>query len=106
MKPKPLVVFTTVPTRAVARKITKVLLAKKLAASVQVSGKIKSEYWWKGRRRKADEYVCSIRTTSRNYASVERAVVAAHPYEVPELFAVEISQGYAPFLHWMKAGGQ
>lgn len=102
----PLLVYVTAPSRAVAIRLQKLLLAKKLAASVQISGPVHSAYWWKGKVANAKEWVCGIRSTSGHYAKLERLIVDNHPYETPEIFAIPIKRGYAPYLNWMKATGQ
>jgi periplasmic divalent cation tolerance protein len=42
-----------------------------------------------------------IKTRQALYAAVEAAVVAAHPYELPEIIAVPVIHGLAGYLDWI-----
>src|SRR4051794_38278005 len=95
-----LIIVTTVPSRAVARRLGKALLDRRWVAAMQVSGPIQSAYWWKGKIRRQTEYVCSFRTTSARYAATEKCIRELHPYELPEIYAVKPAKISAPFLKW------
>ncbi|NPV14763.1 divalent-cation tolerance protein CutA [candidate division WOR-3 bacterium] len=95
-------VFITVPDRATARKITRTLLEKKLAACVQTIGPITSRYWWQGKIASSREYLCIAKTDRSSYSLLEKTVKALHPYEVPEIIALPIATGYHKYLDWLK----
>jgi len=98
-----LIVSTTVPDRDKGRAIAEVLLNKKLAASVQISGPIESRYWWRDELHQAEEYVCACRTNAARYGEIEAEILAHHPYETPEIIATPIAAGSADFLAWISA---
>ena len=96
-------IVTTTPTRDAAQKIADALVARKLAAGVQVGGPIRSTYRWKGNVESADEWVCIIKTRRELYSAVESAIRELHSYEVPEILALPILDGSADYLRWIAA---
>ena len=101
MKNSYLQVITTVSGKSDAEKIARALIAKDLAACVQIGGPIKSIYRWKGRIETAKEWVCIIKTRKSFYKKVEKAIKENHPYEVPEIIAVSIVEGSKTYLKWL-----
>lgn len=95
-------VLTTLPTREAAEKIARVLLEARLAACVQIVGPIASSYWWQGRIETSEEWQCLAKTHSTYYERLEAAVLAAHPYDVPEIVATPIERGHAAYLEWLR----
>jgi len=101
MKNSYLQVITTVSGKIYAEKIARALIAKNLAACVQIGGPIKSIYRWKGRVETAKEWVCIVKTRKSVYKKVEKAIKKNHPYEVPEIIAVPIAEGSKTYLKWL-----
>jgi periplasmic divalent cation tolerance protein len=99
---EPIHVTTTTADRADAERIAAALVAKKLAACVQVSGPIESTYRWKGQIESSEEWVCTIKTTQEAYPQVEQAIRAIHSYEEPEILAVPIASGSPGYLKWIQ----
>lgn len=96
-------VMTAVDSREAADRIARGLLEARLAACVQVIGPVRSRYWWKGAIEQAEEWVCLVKTRHGLYAEVERAIIAAHPYETPEVLAIPVIEGSATYLGWLAA---
>ncbi|MBW1935062.1 MAG: divalent-cation tolerance protein CutA [Deltaproteobacteria bacterium] len=94
-------VFVTTGTKEDAQKIGKEVLEKKLAACVQVIGPITSDYWWKGKIERSDEWLCLIKSKDFLYDQLEEAIKAAHPYEVAEIVAVPVQRGSREYLAWI-----
>jgi len=44
-----------------------------------------------------------IKTGRDRYGELEAAIRARHPYELPEIIAVPITDGLAPYLQWITA---
>lgn len=95
-------VTTTASTRQEAGRIAKALLGQRLAACVQIAGPIESHYWWKGQLEQSAEWLCIVKTLREHFPAVEAAIRAAHSYEVPEIVAVPIETGSAPYLAWLR----
>ena len=73
----------------------------RLAACAQVSGPVRSTYWWKGEVAAAEEWVCTFKTTRANSGALALRVREAHSYEVPEIVVSEIVDGDRDYLSWI-----
>jgi periplasmic divalent cation tolerance protein len=98
-----LLVFTNLPDRAAAERLADRLVDEKLAACVNILAPCRSVYRWKGAVQHDEEHPMLIKTTSERYAALERALREAHPYELPEVIAVPVERGLAPYLDWVAA---
>jgi periplasmic divalent cation tolerance protein len=85
-----------------ARKIAKAVLAKKLAACVNIVGGLESHYWWQGKLESARECLLLIKTTRARVRAVTSAVKAVHSYEIPEIVFVPIVAGERNYLKWLQ----
>jgi periplasmic divalent cation tolerance protein len=94
-------VVTTVDDRNIAEKIAEVVLAKKLAACVQISS-CRSIYRWQGKIEKAEEHLCVMKSSRMHYPELEREIREIHPYDVPEILAVEVVAGNRQYLDWLE----
>ena len=94
-------VHTTIDSIEGAQKIADALVSQRLAACVQISGPIKSTYWWEGKMEITEEWVCTAKTRHDLYAMVEETIKTAHSYDVPEILAVKIEDGNPAYLAWM-----
>ena len=97
----PILVLSTASSRKEALKIAEILLTKRLAACVNIVPSIISLYWWKGRREKASEVLLLIKSKKSAFKELEKTLRKAHSYEVPEIVALPITAGSAPYLKWM-----
>jgi len=95
-------VSTTVEKREDARKITEIVVGRRLAACVQVVGPIRSTYWWRGKIEDAEEWLCLMKTRKELYDELEAAIKSVHPYEEPEIIAVPIVEGSKGYLRWIE----
>jgi periplasmic divalent cation tolerance protein len=96
-----LLVLTNVPDRAAAERIADALIAGQLAACVNILAPCRSVYRWKGAVQHDEEHPILIKTTAERYPALERALRAAHPYELPEIIAVPIERGLPAYLAWV-----
>ena len=96
-----LLVITNAPDAAVADRIAAALVEQGLAACVNVLAPCRSVYRWKGAVQRDDEVPLLIKTTAGRYADVEAAIRALHPYELPEVIAVDIANGLPGYLAWV-----
>lgn len=79
------------------------LVEARVAACVNVLPHIRSVYRWKGEVQRGDEALLIIKTSADRFDDIRREVLARHPYELPELIAVDIADGHAPYLEWIAA---
>lgn len=98
-----LLVVTNCPDDAVADRIALALVEQKLAACVNRLTSVDSIYRWQGKVERATEVPLLIKTTRERYGELEQAIRQLHPYEVPEIIALPIEFGHAPYLRWIGA---
>ena len=94
-------VITTTAKKEDAVRIAASLVEKRLAACVQIAGPLYSTYHWKGKIEQAEEWQCLIKSRQDLFGELEQAIKAIHPYEVPEIIALTIVAGSAPYLRWL-----
>ena len=102
--PKPILILTTVAKKPAAARIAKILVTEKLAACVTILPAAESRYVWKKKLCVEKEFVLLIKTLSSGYARLEKRLKAIHPYECPEIVALPMIRGYAPYLTWLSDG--
>ena len=97
----PIVVMTTCPDAAVAEDLARMLVEQNLAACVQINPGVKSIYMWEGSVQSESEHLLFIKTISTKYSELEKMIKGHHPYEVPEILAIETSHISDDYLDWM-----
>ena len=100
--PDALVCLMTCPDAETAERIGRTLVEEELAACVNIAPEVRSIYRWQGRVSLDVEALCLIKTTRAGFEALRARVVALHPYEVPELIALPIVEGSAPYLDWLR----
>jgi periplasmic divalent cation tolerance protein len=95
-------VVTTGDNKDLMERIGKTAVANRLASCAQISGPIKSTYWWKGKIEETMEWVCTLKTTSGLYAMVEDLIRGLHPYELPEIIAIDIEKALPAYADWVR----
>jgi periplasmic divalent cation tolerance protein len=60
-------------------------------------------YHWRGQIETTQEIPVAIKTRSALYPRVEAAILANHPYELPDIVAVPLSDGLRPYFAWLDA---
>jgi periplasmic divalent cation tolerance protein len=98
-----LLVFTNLPERAAAERLADALVAKRLAACINILAPCRSVYRWQGAVQHEEEHPVLIKTTRAAYAELEAEIRAHHPYELPEIVAVPIERGLPAYLDWVVA---
>jgi len=95
-----LVVFCTCPLDA-ADGLADMLLTRRLAACVTRVQAMESRYWWQGEIHHATETLLVIKTRRDRFSALDAAVLELHPYDVPELIALSITDGSKNYLRWI-----
>lgn len=98
-----ILVLTSLPDPAAAQALARALVTGRLAACVSIGAPVESIYHWQGEIETAREVPLLIKTRAQLYSRVEAAIVAAHPYELPEVIAVPITHGLPRYLDWIGA---
>jgi periplasmic divalent cation tolerance protein len=94
-------VLVTVPNETLATTIAHELLNQKLAACVN-SFPVRSIYTWEGEIQQEHEYQLVIKTQSSAFEPLSTVLKRLHPYELPEMLAIPIVQGFHPYLNWLR----
>ncbi|HEX7260704.1 MAG TPA: divalent-cation tolerance protein CutA [Luteolibacter sp.] len=96
-----LLVFCTFPDVTSARQIGTVLVERQLAACVNLLPAVESVYRWQGKVETAAETLAIFKTTAAAFPEFQRVLGEMHPYEVPEIVAVEpaaVAESYAAWV--------
>ena len=96
------VVFVTCPTVVVARRLSRELVRRQLAACVNQVPAIESTFQWKGKLEHCREILLIIKTTAQRIEPLRQAITSLHPYDVPEVIALPVIAGHAPYLQWVR----
>ena len=88
-----LLVLTNLPDRAAAEALAAQLVERRVAACVNILSPCRSVYRWRGEVQHDEEHPLLIKTTLESYPALETAIRAGHPYERPEIVAVQIEGG-------------
>ena len=100
---EPIVVLITVPDEKAARKLAKPLVEEGLAACVNIVPGVRSIYRWEGKTCDEPELLLVVKTRRACFEALERRVRELHPYSVPEVIALPVVEGSAPYLDWVAA---
>ena len=99
-----ILILTTLPDEQSADALARELVEARLAACVSLGAPVKSMYHWQGATETAQEIPLSVKTRAALFEDVAMAIRARHPYELPEIIAVPISDGLPDYLAWIDAG--
>lgn len=98
-----LIVLTVCPSSEVAETIANQLVAKRLAACVNIIPGVMSVYRWKNQIEQDNEVLLLIKSTANQYSALEQLIKQQHPYELPEIIAVSVEVGSAAYLQWLSS---
>lgn len=95
-----ILITTTFDNKKNLRKVTDILLEKRLISCLQIS-KIKSKYFWKNKLVTSKEYLVKMKTRKDLYKKIENIILENHNYEVPEIIYCDINDGNQKYLSWI-----
>ncbi len=93
--------ITTCPSMDEAEGLAEKLLTARLAACVNIVPGVVSLYEWRGKMEREQEFLLLIKSRADLFSELEKLLRASHSYELPELIAVPIEEGLAPYLNWI-----
>lgn len=96
-----IMITTTFDSKDEADKLMDLLLQQRLVSCCQLSN-ITSSYHWKGKIEKNEEFLLQMKTKKELYKEIEKVILDNHSYEVPQLVAYDIVEGYSEYLKWIK----
>lgn len=98
--PEVLVVLVSCP-RERAQDLAAHLVETGEAACVNILPAIDSVYRWEGKVQRDGEALLLIKTTAARFDSLKAAVLARHPYELPEVIGLPVTAAHVPFIEWV-----
>lgn len=105
----PLLVFSTVGDAATARRLAGRLVEAQRAACVNILPPVTSVFRWEPEAgdtasaafQTEEEVMLVAKTSATAYPELEQLLRAEHPYDLPEIIAVDITHGLPDFLRWI-----
>ncbi len=94
------VALTTLGNDDDAKTLIDAVLESKLAACIQTM-QIKSHYVWEGETCHDQEVLVLFKTSWALYDALEAKIKALHPYDTPEIIAIDIEKGSKGYLDWI-----
>lgn len=98
-----LLVLCTFPSLDQARQIGTLLVERQHAACVNLATGVESIYRWQGKVESAAEVLAIFKTTTAAYPALREALAELHPYDVPEIIALEPKDVAGPYARWVAA---
>ena len=95
------VVLVTASSADEARHLGRTVVEERLAACANIVGPLQSIYRWQGAVEEATEHLLLLKARAVDVAALETRVRALHSYAVPEVVALPIVAGSAPYLEWL-----
>lgn len=95
------VVVTTTDSDGEAERLARGLVEARLAACVQIVGPVRSAFRWEGSVSVETEWQLVAKTAAGRVEELTAWIAAEHSYDVPEVIAVPVTGGHAPYLRWV-----
>lgn len=95
------IAYCACPDPDTAGRIAERLVAERLAACVNLLPGVRSVYRWQGAVEQADEVLLLVKTSVARLDALTARIGELHPYELPEVIAVEAIGGSAAYLGWV-----
>lgn len=96
-----MLVLTTLPSAEAAAELAKAVVGEKLAACANLLPAVRSIYRWQGRVQDESEVLVLFKTRQEHFERLKARLLELHPYEIPEVLAVPVEQGYQAYLDWL-----
>ena len=97
-----MLVFSTFPNDEKAREIVRVLVDEQLIACGNILPPMRSIYRWKGAVHDESEVLAILKVARSGYAVLQARLHELHPYELPEIIAVDVGAGLPSYLDWVR----
>ncbi|HWF66102.1 MAG TPA: divalent-cation tolerance protein CutA [Acidobacteriaceae bacterium] len=95
------ILLTTFDDLEQAKQFARQLVEQRLAACVNLIENVHSTYRWQGKVEAASEILAIIKTTADRIETLKQAIARLHPYQLPELLVLTVSDGSETYLSWL-----
>jgi periplasmic divalent cation tolerance protein len=96
-----ILVLTTLPSADAAVELAKNVVNEKLAACANLFPALRSIYKWQTKVQDENEVLVLFKTRQEHFERLKARILELHPYEVPEVLAIPVEQGYQAYLDWL-----
>src|ERR1700736_6158709 len=96
-----LLALSTFPDRETAQQISNQLVAEKFASCANILPAVESIYRWKERIETGNETLVFFKLSEDRQKMFQEKLRSLHPYEVPEIIFIPISNGLPEYLRWV-----
>jgi periplasmic divalent cation tolerance protein len=96
------IILSTFPNEELAARVAHLVVSAKLCACVNLT-KIRSIYSWHGKVEDQHEFIVLFKATSKSAKKLKAEIARLHPYEVPEIVELKMSNVSKPYLSWLAA---
>lgn len=97
------IVYCTVPDAETGGAIAETLVKEGLCACVNRVPGVTSHYIYEGAYCEAAEELLLIKTTAAAFERLKTRIASLHPYDVPEIVAVDVVDGNESYLAWLRS---
>ncbi len=97
------IVLVAAPNLKTARALARAALSARLIACANLVPKIESHYRWRGKIESGAEVLLVLKTQKSKLGTLERLILARHPYDTPEFLVLPLSAGNKKYLDWLKS---
>ena len=94
------IIVSTFPTEELVADVANKVISAKLCACVNFT-KIRSIYSWHGKVEDQSEFIALFKTTARSAKKLKTEIVRLHPYKVPEVVELKMSNVSNSYLSWL-----
>jgi periplasmic divalent cation tolerance protein len=96
------VIYTTLDNEQDARKIANFLIEEQIVACVNIIPNVISIYRWKGKIEEEKEFILIAKTVDENVIKTIKRIKELHNYELPDIIAIPVNNGYDEYLEYIK----
>lgn len=96
-----IVVLTTLGSAEDAHAFVRALVDRRLVACGTIVPGARSVYRWEGRIADESEAIVLLKTRRERWTELQDVARTLHPYKVPELLALSVSDGLPAYLDWV-----
>ena len=94
------IVLVTCPLDS-ANIISNTVLEKRVSSSINIISGVRSLYWWKEKIEATEEALLIMKTKTSLVDKLIRIVKKNHPYKIPSIISISISNGNNEYLEWL-----
>ena len=96
------VVLSTIAPEA-AETLASKLIEERVAACVNILPGVTSVYHWQGEVHRDNESLLVAKTSAEALPQLMKRIAELHPYDVPEIVALDTSAVHPPYADWIVA---